>query len=167
MAGRKVIPMRCEDVRTILEEVRGPDAPESVRTHLASCATCAEWWRDWRLLSAGFRALSRETVPEPSWGFPDRVVRRLQQATEAGSVAADLLEKAGRRVVWATLGVTLAVLLALVVPPSGPVRAANDPDNLLVQQQVASTQTYPVVEIDNSDASVPVRVAPEVGREKQ
>jgi hypothetical protein len=162
--------MRCEDVRTILEEVRSEDAPDSVRPHLASCAECATWWQGWRLVSAGFKALSQETVPEPSWGFSERVVRRLQEAGEAGRGAADFLERAGRRVVWATLGVTLAVVLALVVPSSGPVRASSEPEYLLAQPQVASTQSYPIVEvenIDNADTSTPQPASPGVGGEKK
>jgi hypothetical protein len=145
--------MRCEDVRTILEEAQGGTAPESVRAHLASCAGCAEWWRNWRLVSGGFRALALEAVPEPSWGFADRVVRRLREADGAGRGAADFFERAGRRVVWATLGVTLAVVLALVVPPSGPVRAASEPDNLVAQPQMASAQNYPIIDVDSVDAS--------------
>jgi hypothetical protein len=145
--------MRCDDVRTILEEVRGQEAPDSVREHLASCAGCAEWWRGWRLVSAGFRALSLDSVPEPSWGFPERVLRRLQKAAAEGKTAADFVERAGRRVVWATLCVTLAVLLALVVPPSGPVRAASEPDNLMVA--ATSTQNYSVIDLDSADISTP------------
>jgi hypothetical protein len=145
--------MRCDDVRTILEEVRGPEAPESVREHLASCAECAEMWRASRVVNAGFRVLARDSGPEPSWGFPQRVLRRIQEAAGQSKTAADFLERAGRRVVWATLGVTLAVLLALVVPPSGPVRASSEPDNLVVA--TASTENYSVIDVDNSDISTP------------
>jgi hypothetical protein len=155
-----VSPMRCEVVRMILEELRSGDAPDSVRGHLASCTQCAEWWQAWRMVSAGFRALSREAVPEPSWGFSERVVRRLQEAGEAGKSAADFLERAGRRVVWATLGVTLTVLLALVVPSSGPVRAASEPDYLLAQPQLASTQNYPIIEVENVDTAEPATTQP-------
>jgi hypothetical protein len=145
--------MRCDDVRTVLEEVRGQEAPDSVRGHLASCAECAEWWRAWRLVSAGFCALAQDSVPEPSWGFPERVLRRIQEAAGQSKTAADFLERAGRRVVWATLCVTLAVLLALVVPPSGPVRAASEPDNLVVT--TASNQDYSVIDLDSADISTP------------
>ena len=145
--------MRCDDVRSILEEIRGQEAPDSVREHLASCADCAEWWRALRVVSAGFRALAQDSVPEPSWGFPERVLRRIQEAAGQRKTAADFLERAGRRVVWATLGVTLAVLLALVVPPSGPVRASSEPDNLVVA--TTSTQNYSVIDVDNADISTP------------
>ena len=78
---------------------------------------------------------------------------RIQEAAGQRKTAADFLERAGRRVVWATLGVTLAVLLALVVPPSGPVRAVSEPENLVVATN--SSENYSVIDVDNSDISTP------------
>jgi hypothetical protein len=151
--------MRCDDVRIMLEEVRSENAPDDVRTHLASCAECAEWWREWRLVSAGFKMLSREEVPEPSWGFPERVVRRLKDAAAAGRPA-EFFERAGRRVVWATLVVTLTVVLSLVVPSSGPVRAASEPEYLSTQYQVSSTQNYPIIDPDYADTAASLPASP-------
>lgn len=159
--------MRCEDIRIILEEVRGQDAPESVRTHLVSCAECARWWQEWRLMSAGFGLLAQEAVPEPSWGFSERVLRRLEEASEGRRGAADFLERAGQRVVWATLVVTLTVVLALVVPSSGPVRAASEPESLLAQPQVASMQNYPIIDVDNADIPATPTALPDVEKEKK
>jgi hypothetical protein len=154
MARRTVNVMKCDDIRTMLEELEGGAAPEAARAHLAACRDCAEWWRDWRMMTAGFKSLAQETVPEPSWGFPERVVRRLQDSA-GGRGTVDFFERAGRRVVWATLLVTLMAVLALIVPSSGPVRAESDPEYLSTRYQAPLTQNYPIVDIDNSDASAP------------
>jgi hypothetical protein len=155
--------MRCDDVRIILGEVRGGKAPQDVLAHLSTCAACAKWARQWRVMGAGFQALAQESIPEPSWGFPQRVVRRLQEAAESGKTAADFVERAGRRVVWATLAVTLAMILALLVPSSGPIRAASEPDNLVV----ASSQNYSVIDVDSADTSATAPALPAVESEKK
>jgi anti-sigma-K factor RskA len=159
--------MKCDDVRTILEETRDRNAPEAALTHLASCALCAEWWQEWQMMTEGFRLLSADAGPEPSWGFSERVLRRLQETAEAARGGADLIERAGRRVVWATLALTLTAVLALVVPSSGPVRAASEPDSLVVQTQASSSDSYPIVEVDNTDNSAAQTVTPPAARENK
>jgi hypothetical protein len=151
MAKRTVSAMKCDDVRAIMEETGERGAPEGVLTHLSSCASCAEWLKDWRTMAEGFQLLSQDAGPEPSWGFSERVVRRLNESAEAQRGAADLIERAGRRVVWATLAMTLAAVLALVVPSSGPVRAASEPEDLMVQSQNTSVQSYSIVDPDSTD----------------
>lgn len=144
--------MRCEDIRMTLAEIRGQEAPEPVRAHLAECRECAVWWREWRLVSAGFRALAEESAPEPSLGFAARVVRRLEDAAGRSWGIADLWELAGRRVVWATLVLTLTAILALVVPSSGPVRGPSEPDYLLAAQpEVASMRNESILDVDELD----------------
>lgn len=143
--------MKCDDVRTILEETGVRAAPEGVLAHVSSCALCAAWLKDWRTMTEGFRLLAQDAGPEPSWGFAERVVRRLDDSADPWRGAMDLFERAGRRVVWATLALTLTAVLALIVPSSGPVRAANEPEYLLVQPQGASSQNEQLLDVDNVD----------------
>ncbi len=159
--------MKCDDVRVILEESRDRGVPEAVQSHLASCADCAQWWRDWQMLAQGFRLLSEDAGPEPSWGFSERLVRRLGESVESVRAGADLLERAGRRVVWATLALTLTAVLALVVPSSGPVRAATEPEYLLVQPLSAPNQNSQVVDLESGDNSAPQAVLPASSSEQK
>src|SRR6266478_4941042 len=55
--------MRCDEVRESVEELRGEAPPAPMREHLVSCAACAAYAREWRLVEAGLRALAREPVP--------------------------------------------------------------------------------------------------------
>ena len=159
--------MRCDDVRAILEEIRSDEVPDSVRGHLAGCAECSGWWRERRLVSAGFRALGEEPAPEPSFGFPARVLRRLEEAADAGRGVADFWERAGRRVVWATLLVTLTVLLALVLPSSGPVRGPDEAEFLLARPEVATVRSEPIIGVDSREIFDPAPVPAGVEREKK
>lgn len=145
--------MQCDDVRAILEERGERGAPEGALSHLSSCTLCAEWLKDWRMMSEGFRLLAQDAGPEPSWGFAERVVRRLDEPAEPRRGAADPIERAGRRVVWATLTLTLTAVLALIVPSSGPVRAASEPEYLLVQPQGNLSQSEQILDVDNVDES--------------
>lgn len=117
-------------------------------------------------MAEGFRLLAQDAGPEPSWGFSGRVVRRLNELAEAERGAAALIERAGRRVVWATLALTLTAVLALVVPSSGPVRAASEPEYLLAQPAAASGQSYEIVDVGNGDDSTPQATQPAVSTEK-
>lgn len=117
--------MRCEEVRDALEELRAEELSPAVRAHLASCAACERYAEDWRLARAGLRALAREPLPEATLGFAARLARRLEETRELGRWGADFLEQAGRRFVYATLLVTLMVMLALLLPPSGPLGASE------------------------------------------
>lgn len=150
--------MRCDDVRVILGESPTGEVPENVRGHLDGCAECSSWWREWRMVSAGFRALAAETVPEPSLEFSRRVLRRLEEGAEPRWGAGDFFERAGRRVVWATLLVTLTLLLAIVLPSSGPVRGPGESEFLLAGSEVATVRTQPIIDMDSVDFS---ELAPE------
>jgi len=136
-----------------LEDCRDGAVPETLREHLAACKECTVWWKEWQLLSAGFRALAAESVPEPSLGFSARVLRRLEEgaALSGWGAAGDFFERAGRRVVWATLLMTLTVLLALVLPSSGPVRGLGEPEYLLAQPSVASMSGDPFLDQDSPE----------------
>jgi hypothetical protein len=95
--------------------------------------------RDARLVRAGFRALAEEAVPEASFGFVSRLVRRLEEWEEKGA-RSKFFETVGRRFVYATLALTLALLLSLVLPTSGPVRGAGGADFLGLQADSQSSQ---------------------------
>ncbi len=116
-------------------------------------------------MTEGFRLLAQDAVPEPSWGFSERVARRLNESAQAERGAADLIERAGRRVVWATLALTLTAVLALVVPSSGPVRAATEPEYLVAQPATASGQNYEIVDVDNGDDATPRATPPAASTE--
>jgi anti-sigma factor RsiW len=123
--------MRCKEVREILGESGITEAPPEVREHLGRCPACEAYTRDWKTLHAGLRVLAAEPAPEPMLGFTARVLRRLEEATGTFPSSEELLERAGRRMVYATLLLALVLMLALVLPASGPVRTQ------------ASTELYP------------------------
>lgn len=124
--------MHCGEVKEILETGTGWTA--ALRQHLKDCAACATAARDAARLQAGFAVLRAEQTPEPSWGFAERVVRRLGQAAEQG-FGQEFFERAGRRVVYATLVVTLMALLGLALPASGPLRGSSQPTALFSQPE--------------------------------
>ena len=141
--------MRCETVRdAVLEGQTGP----TTREHLDGCPACRDFARDWDLLQSGFKFLAAEVAPEPSWGFVTRVLRRLDDSSrqELG-----FLEHVGRRVVYAAGVLALLLLMALVVPPSGPFRALTAAE-LPITRIVASAESDPVFAEDfqeNQDLS--------------
>ena len=132
--------MRCQEVRTILEEAPTVELSLSVRQHLDDCLACAAYARDWRLVSAGFHELSREPVPEASWGFSARVLRRIEEATVLPGARPNFLEQVGKRFVYATLVLTLTLLLVLLLPSSGPLREPASVDLYLVQPEAVSAR---------------------------
>jgi hypothetical protein len=95
--------------------------------------------RDAHLAQAGFRALAEEAVPEASLGFASRLVRRLLEWEEKGA-RSQFFETVGRRFVYATLALTLALLLSLALPTSGPVRGVTGADFLGLQNNIQSSQ---------------------------
>ena len=112
----------------------GGELPAEAREHLSKCAGCEGYLRDARLVQAGFRALAEETAPEASFGFASRLVRRLQEWEEKGA-RSEFFETVGRRFVYATLALTLALLLSLALPTSGPVRGVAGADFLGLQSR--------------------------------
>ncbi len=132
--------MRCEEVRTILEEVPTGGLASPVREHLAMCRDCSAYARDWRLVSAGLRELSREPVPEASWGFAACVVRRIEEATALLQPRPESLERVGRRFVYAMLMLTLVFLLGLLLPSSGPLRSPAAAEYYLVRPETVSAR---------------------------
>jgi anti-sigma factor RsiW len=138
------------------------EIPAAVREHLAGCPACGALAREYGLLRAGFRALAAEPGPEPSWGFAVRVLRRLEESPE--EEGAEFLERAGRRVVYATCILALTLLLALVLPSSGPVRGPTTTDLYLAQSEELTAMSSPIFlgELPNGNGGTPV--APENSR---
>jgi hypothetical protein len=126
--------MDCKEFRDLVSEQWGGELPAEAREHLSNCAGCEVFLRDARLVQAGFRALAEEAVPEASLGFASRLVRRLQEWEEKGA-RSEFFETVGRRFVYATLVLTLALLLSLALPTSGPVRGVAGADFLVLQSQ--------------------------------
>jgi len=135
--------MRCDEVREQIAELWAGEVPAEIRLHLASCPACAEYVRDLRVVQTGFRLLTAEPAPEPSLGFGARLVRRLKESSEQDAREA-FFESVGRRFVYATLTLVMFVVLALVVPSSGPVRAAATPDLLMAEQEASTVRPDPV-----------------------
>jgi len=126
--------MRCKEVEAILDSVSEGELSAPVQEHLSACADCQAMRRDLWLMRAGFRALAQEPPPEASFGFSTRVIRRLGSVVESGgSATAEFIERIGRRFVLAGLLVTMSLLLALVLPSSGPLRGPS-PDEPYIAQ---------------------------------
>jgi hypothetical protein len=106
---------------------------------MSKCAGCEVYWRNARFLQAGFRALAEETPPDASFGFASRLVRRLQE-WEATGARSEFFETVGRRFVYATLALTLALLLSLALPSTGPVRGVAGADFLGLQSRNQASQ---------------------------
>lgn len=128
--------MRCNETRNWFANGADSPVPASVREHLRTCPACQADERDWRLIRAGFRVLSREPIPSASTGFVARLKRRLAEPSLAGRAATQYWDLVGRRVILVGALLTLTVLMALVLPPSGPWRSPTGLDLSLLQAEV-------------------------------
>jgi anti-sigma factor RsiW len=136
--------MRCGKARRLMLE---ENAGRSMRLqeHLSTCAACAEYAQDWARLYSGMRLVAMQAAPEPSLGFASRVVRNLQEATGAERAGEFLLERAGRRFVYAALLATLLLFAVLVVPRSSPVRSTPAAAEIeAAQPETMAAQNYPI-----------------------
>jgi len=124
--------MDCKELREMLSQLWGDELPAGAREHVSQCAGCEALWRDTRLMQAGFRLLAEEAAPAPSLGFAARLVRRLQEWKTTGA-RTEFFETVGRRFVYATLALTLALILGMALPNSGPVRGVAGADFLGLQ----------------------------------
>ena len=131
--------MDCKEIRDLVIELWGAELPAEAREHLSRCAGCEAFSRRVRLVQAGFHALAEESAPEASLGFASRLVLRLREWEEAGA-RSEFFEAVGRRFVYATLALTLAILLSLALPTAGPVRAVAGADFLGLQSTTQTTQ---------------------------
>ena len=89
-------------------------------------------------------ALAAQSGPEPSWGFATRLVRRLNDLQE-GVRGTDFLEQVGRRVVYAAGLLTLLILLALVLPSSGPLRGPTTSELYWAQADTGTITNYTIL----------------------
>jgi hypothetical protein len=119
--------MRCDDVRERIDDLWEGEEPADVCQHLTRCESCGRYYRDLRLVRGGFRLLKGEEAPQPSLGFTERLVRQFGEMSKQPSVT-DFFELVGRRFVYATLVLTFVTLLALALPPTGPVRGLSSLD---------------------------------------
>lgn len=136
--------MRCKSVRDVLSSPANGAAPEAVNQHLERCQRCRSYAADCAKLRAGMRGLAAEPQPEPSWGFSARVLRRLGSETAERLASPEFLESAGRRVILATLVLVFTLLLAMILPSSGPVRTPARTVAYWPQTETASVANYPV-----------------------
>ena len=136
--------MRCEDVQKILIGSGGGEHPAAFREHMAVCPACQACARDLESLQAGFHVLAAQSGPEPSWGFATRLVRRLNDLQE-GVRGTDFLEQVGRRVVYAAGLLTLLILLALVLPSSGPLRGPTTSELYWAQADTGTITNYTIL----------------------
>src|SRR5438034_965507 len=86
-----------EESAETLEDLGRAEVPAWVREHVASCAACQAWARDWRLIRAGLRLLAREPVPGASPGFAARLARKLEGLAAEGARSGEFWERAGRQ----------------------------------------------------------------------
>jgi predicted anti-sigma-YlaC factor YlaD len=135
--------MRCKELRERVDELWVGEFSPEVREHLVACPACKLYLRSAQLMRAGFQVLAEEPTPDPSVGFAARVVRALREVPVLG-VPEEFLERIGRRFVYATLFLTLVVLLALILPASGPVRGPTTAALLMAQPEVASVRFDPL-----------------------
>lgn len=131
--------MHCDEVRDILMEFAGGEYPAGVGEHVRACAVCESVARDWQALCSGLAAMAAESVPEPSFGFASRVARRCGEA-EPGQARDAFFERVGRRFVYAALVLAVTLLLVMILPSTGPVRAPTNSEIYLAQPEEVAAQ---------------------------
>ncbi len=142
--------MRCDVVRQMVEE--GIEKPPEIQLHLVSCSACKEYLRQWEIVRAGLLTLREEELPEPSIGFTTRVIRRLEDSSTEIQGGQQFVDQIGRRFVYATLMVAVMLLLALVLPSSGPFRSSGISESVLAQAQVATLSSEQILGVDGIDS---------------
>ncbi|HEV2492379.1 MAG TPA: hypothetical protein VG204_04830 [Terriglobia bacterium] len=156
--------MRCEEFQERLEELEALELPAPLREHAAGCALCRAYARDWRLARAGLRLLAAEPVPELPMGFAARLVRQLEEVSPVRS-SEEFLERVGKRFVYASLALALTVLLFLLLPSSGPLRAPTTADLYWAGPETFATESDLVLSGDSSGNQVVVPNAGEGSEE--
>ena len=145
--------MRCQKVRKTLLESWSQDLEESTRTHLSGCPECRLYAHDLGLLRGGFLALAHEPVPEPSWGFAERLLRRMEKAADTQTFAEEFFERVGRRVVYVAGTLALLLLLVLALPSAGPLRGPTAAELYWAQSDVASMENDTGLSFESLDSS--------------
>ncbi len=111
--------MRCSEVQGMIVSVA---LNAAAREHLLSCTQCQAYARDSESLETGLALLAQDTLPEPSWGFAARVLRRLDEAPER---IWEPFEAIGRRVVILASALAMTVVVVLALSSSGPLRSGG------------------------------------------
>lgn len=156
--------MRCKQIRQSVDEHGVFSLPESALQHVRTCPACEAYLRDQRLVTAGLRSLAQEAPPELSVGFAARLVRSLDGIAEIGRSGEEFLEQTGRRFVYASLLLALTLLLVLLAPVSGPLRAPSTADSYLAEPEAFNS----VSDFSGDPASqLPALPAPASSREGQ
>jgi hypothetical protein len=140
--------VRCKNAQDILIS-GGADA--RVTEHLQVCPVCQDFARDYEDLQEGWHALAARPAPEPSWGFAQRVLRRLEELPGGTGAEENFFERVGRRVVYAASFVALILLIALALPSSGPLRSPM-PTEFIVGQTDTLNAQVPVFAEDVADS---------------
>lgn len=143
--------MRCCKVRKLIvaeDPARSAGSPlkrpQEVEQHLAACAACAAYARDWSRLRTALRRVAEDPAPEPSLGFGARLVRLLPEAAAETRAREASLERTGRRFVFAGLTAAVLLMLGLLVPPSGPVRSPEAAEMQTARAEATAAQNYPL-----------------------
>ena len=144
--------MQCKETRRLLEDRAQDQWEVSAHEHLQNCRVCQAYVRDWGLVRTGLRVLSGEPVPRASAGFVARLTRRLAEPSLPGRAVAQFWELVGRRVMLVGSLLALTVVMALVLPPSGPWRSPVGLDLSVLQAEVAA-ENDPVVSDDIGSSS--------------
>ncbi len=72
--------MSCNKIRACFDErLDGQLAPEGQRQFDAHVAACADCRHEWEAYAASWQALARHQAIEPSFGFVERTLRRLEE----------------------------------------------------------------------------------------
>jgi hypothetical protein len=159
--------MPCDDIRDRLDNLWEVEETPEIRRHLTQCTACKQYYRDLRLVHAGFRLWKRAEAPEPTLGFAERLVRQLGEISRAPSMA-EFFERVGRRFVYAALVLTSLALLALAVPATGPVRGLSYADIYIPSQEASLANSDPMGEtaLQESPDWTPGEVAAPAGTDE-
>lgn len=141
--------MRCDEFQERLEDLEGLELPAPLREHATGCTVCRAYLRDWRMARAGLRLLAAEPAPDLPVGFAARLLRRLEEAPPVRS-SEEFLERVGRRFVYASLALALTVLLFLLLPSSGPLRAPTTADRYWAGPETFAAESDLVLNNDSS-----------------
>ena len=136
--------MRCRHARRLILEESGSRSSE-IAEHLAACQDCSAYSRHWNQLRRGLGRIAADPAPAPTFGFAQRVSRRLPEALGVERAGEAFLERTGRRFVYAALLATLVLFLVLLVPRTSPVRSSEAAVEIeLAQPEASAAQNYPL-----------------------
>ena len=117
--------MRCGEARIRLSEQPKQEAlPTEVISHVRRCPDCGRYQAGLRVWEQGVELLGQETAPALSTTFWREFEARLNEESNRWGFD-EIMERIGRRVVWATGIITALVALGLALLP-GSTSAADE-----------------------------------------